>query len=121
MTDEFAVVIQRTQMSDLTFALRHSALVYNDLNEHCPLTIDALRATYRQRHPTEKRRFKQWQWVIEAVATTYPDILRQTLADINRPEKGIRRQSSPLEKVKGRTHGFEYAGQVSGGNFGALF
>jgi hypothetical protein len=111
---------ERTKMSDLTFALRHSERVYNDLNEHSALTIDALRAAYRHRHPNESC-LRQRRWVIETVARKYPVLLRSIIATLNRPDYPCSRRSSPIEGIKGLTHGFEYAGQVSGGNFGASF
>jgi hypothetical protein len=114
-------VTLRLQMTDLNLALRNVRLVYHDLHKDYELQIDPLRIAYGLLHPNGGKGFKMKRWVIEAAAERFPDLLHKTVMKINRPQKAGVRRSCPTEQLRGLTHGFEYGGQVSGGNFGASF
>jgi hypothetical protein len=105
-------------MKDLDYALTHTHAVYDALFEVAPFQRARLREKFLRQCPLKPSRLDVERSVIKAMANS--NLLRIAVCWVKSPRETYRR-TSPVEKIKNRTHGFEHAGQVSGGNFGTSF
>ena len=106
-------------MTPFEIAMRHVDAVYEDLRRHDENLRERLREARRLDKPAEPE-LRRRQAVIKAVWSNRPDLLLKVVSTLYRQERGPRR-CSPSENAKCRTHGCEYGGEMTGGNFGASF
>jgi hypothetical protein len=107
-------------MTDIDFALRDVPAAYDCLRWVDSPLIERLREAHRLRH-LDGSNLDPRRAVIKEAHRRYADLLHDAIDELNRPAKDCFRRSSPVEQLKGLTRGFEYAGQVSGGNFAVSF
>jgi hypothetical protein len=93
----------------------------HDLENHPPLKrqFQRVREEYKRKHPSASK-IQIAKRVIAHLFAEAPSEAREALATMP-DERDIQRRLGQLELAKSRTHGLEWTGELTGGNYGARF